>query len=229
MCEIHARAQFLVDKWKTVIDSAQSPWSWVPSSSASASHNVVDDEGVQGYLSLENVCLFKPCQKERDPNHIEEEEEVEEEAEEYEDGFTDTAMLVQRHDMTLRHYDLHILYSDSYRVPVLFFRAYFTDGSPLSLGDIEKDLPLSHANESSDSKWTFITLEEHPYLNRPWHKLHPCGTSEWMKLLYLGDSSSTDRNRVGVELYLLIWLSVVGPMVGLKVPIKAAKQLIDRS
>ena len=29
-------------------------------------------------------------------------------------------------------------------------------------------------------------------MNRPWYKLHPCGTSEWMKLLFLGELSMLD-------------------------------------
>ncbi|CAM8921675.1 unnamed protein product [Rhodiola kirilowii] len=211
--DFRVTAKVLIDKWTTVIDPDQPPWSWVPASSASH----LEEEGeIRGYLALENLCPFKPCKEERAQC-------------DKEDGFVDAANLVQHHDLTLHYYDLHIMYSDSYRVPVLYFRAYTNDGSPLCLDDVEKDLPTIYAKELSDSKWTFITQEEHPYLNRPWYKLHPCGTSEWIRLLHLGDSSLADRNRFGTELYLVSWLSVVGPMFGLKISIQARQQLIDEA
>ena len=54
-------------------------------------------------------------------------------------------------------------------------------------------------------------------MNRPWYKLHPCGTSEWMKLLFLGDESLAIKG-VAVQQYLVSWLSVVGQVVGLRIP-----------
>lgn len=54
-------------------------------------------------------------------------------------------------------------------------------------------------------------------MNRPWYKLHPCGTSEWMKLLFLGDTTHK-KNGVAIELYLVAWFSVVGQVVGLSIP-----------
>ncbi|XP_015947706.1 ubiquitin-like-conjugating enzyme ATG10 isoform X2 [Arachis duranensis] len=91
-------------------------------------------------------------------------------------------------------------------------------GQPLPFGEIEKDLPDHSAKIRSESKWTFITQEEHPYLNRPWYKLHPCGTSEWMKLLFLGDTA-LNKNGFVIEHYLVSWFSVIGQVVGLKIPL----------
>lgn len=54
-------------------------------------------------------------------------------------------------------------------------------------------------------------------MNRPWYKLHPCGTSEWMKLLFLGDTRHT-KSGVKFEQYLVSWFSVVGQVVGLRIP-----------
>lgn len=68
----------------------------------------------------------------------------------------------------------------------------------------------------------FLGLQEHPYLNRPWYKLHPCGTSECIKLLFQSDA--TIRTTSGTtELYLLSWFSVVGRMVGLSIPYEMIK------
>nr|XP_020184648.1 ubiquitin-like-conjugating enzyme ATG10 isoform X2 [Aegilops tauschii subsp. strangulata] len=88
-------------------------------------------------------------------------------------------------------------------------------GQLLTLDEIKKDLPPHSLQLLNESKWTFITREEHPHLSRPWFTLHPCGTSDWMKLLLhkLGDK---DRSLQ----YLPAWLSVAGQAVGLKIPLK---------
>ncbi|XP_047172372.1 ubiquitin-like-conjugating enzyme ATG10 isoform X2 [Vigna umbellata] len=126
----------------------------------------------------------------------------------------------------VNHYDFHIVYSSSYRVPVLYFRSYHSDGQLLSFNEIEKDLPCNSAKLLSESKWTFITNEEHPHLNRPWYKLHPCGTSEWMKLLFDGDSS-LNRNGLVIERYLVSWFSVIGQVVGLKIPLEMLDTVVS--
>ncbi|XP_020226823.1 ubiquitin-like-conjugating enzyme ATG10 isoform X2 [Cajanus cajan] len=92
-------------------------------------------------------------------------------------------------------------------------------GQLLPFNEIEKDLPGHSAKLRSESKWTFITHDEHPYLNRPWYKLHPCGTSDWMKLLFYGDSSLNKTGSV-IEQYLVSWFSVIGQVVGLKLPLE---------
>nr|XP_051218026.1 ubiquitin-like-conjugating enzyme ATG10 isoform X3 [Lolium perenne] len=88
-------------------------------------------------------------------------------------------------------------------------------GQLLTIDEIKKDLSSQSLKTLSESKWTFITREEHPHLSLPWFTLHPCGTSDWMKLLLdsLGDK---DRSLQ----YLSAWLSVVGQAVGLKIPLK---------
>ncbi|XP_059449998.1 ubiquitin-like-conjugating enzyme ATG10 isoform X3 [Corylus avellana] len=204
-----------MQKWKSVM-SAFPPWSWVPCPKqpwgASASHDV------EGYLSLENIILSCYAQEEHDEISCPQKEETScSEKEE----LIDIATL--SNCSKVPYYDLHIIYSASYRVPVLFFRAYYSDGEPLGFNAIEKDLPAHSAKALLDSKWTFITQEEHPYLNRPWFKLHPCGTSEWMKLLFHVDVSVA-KNGVTIELYLLSWLSVVGQVVGLRIPLEMLNQ-----
>lgn len=136
------------------------------------------------------------------------------------DEYIDNATLVQSYSHDVRYFDFHIVHSASYRVPVLYFRTFSSDGQPLLLEDVEKELPGNSTNVLMESKWTFITQEEHPYLNRPWYKLHPCGTSEWMKLLFLTDPSLGGSQGVPVELYLSSWISMVGQAVGLKVPLE---------
>jgi len=60
-------------------------------------------------------------------------------------------------------------------------------------------------------------LQEHPHLSNPWLTLHPCATSDWVKLL-LEETKATDKER-SLQ-YLPAWLSVVGQAVGLKIPLE---------
>lgn len=192
--DFHVAARAFTENWKQ-FNPALPPWIWVPSRLSE-----------QGYLSLEKICIVGSS-KEHEQKDVDEEEPEP----------VDNATLVETSSPQVCYYDFHILYSDSYRVPVLYFRAYCIDGQPLAWDEIEKVLPACSAKVLLESKWTFITQEEHPHLNRPWYKLHPCGTSEWMKLLFLGDESLVKKG-VAFEQYLVSWLSVVGQVVGLRIP-----------
>ncbi|KAL4378729.1 hypothetical protein GQ457_02G004870 [Hibiscus cannabinus] len=189
------------------------PWSWVlcPKHPCLASPE-------EGYLSLENICISRP--NEEDIHQISQIDNGEEQTGcSGDENFVDNATLVQSSHHELHYCDFHIVYSSIFRVPVLYFRAYCSDGRPLLLDEIEKELPVCSSKELSESKWTFITQEEHPYLKRPWYKLHPCGTNEWMKLLFLSHTANPKFEAVP-ELYLLSWFSVAGQVFGLRIPSK---------
>lgn len=207
-------AHAFVEKWRRICPDLP-PWSWIPCpiSPWFASH------AEEGYLSLEKMCLFKSNEEDHDgESYTGKEESCFSEEQE---SIDDAGMLVQCHSQEVYYYDFHIVYSSSYRVPVLYFRKQRNDGQPLDLEDIEKDLPTHSAKVLLKSKWTFITQEEHPYLKRPWYKLHPCGTSEWMKLLYRADASLVNKHEAALpEVYLMSWLSVVGQVVGLKLSLE---------
>ncbi|XP_004290115.1 PREDICTED: ubiquitin-like-conjugating enzyme ATG10 [Fragaria vesca subsp. vesca] len=198
--DFQVAARALAENWKQY-NPALPPWTWFP---CLKQPSRLSQE--QGYLSLEKICPVG-SNKEHEEKAVDE-EELEP---------VDDATLVESSGSQVCYYDFHIIYSDSYRVPVLYFRGYYIDGQPLGWDEIEKDLPVCSSKVLLESKWTFITQEEHPHLNRPWYKLHPCGTSEWMKLLFLGDESLAERG-VAVEQYLVSWLSVVGQVVGLRIP-----------
>ncbi|XVF81327.1 hypothetical protein PTKIN_Ptkin15bG0147200 [Pterospermum kingtungense] len=200
-------------KWES-LNLAFPPWSWVPC----PKHPWLASPQEEGYLSLEKICISMP--QEEDVDQTSQTDPGEEDASCLGNkDVIDDATLVQSNQDGLHHYDFHIVYSNIFKVPVLYFRAYYGDGRPLPLDEIEKELPECSSNELSKSKWTFITQEEHPYLKRPWYKLHPCGTGEWMKLLFLSDTAQP-KSQMVVELYLLSWFSVVGQVVGLRIPSK---------
>ncbi|XP_045788804.1 ubiquitin-like-conjugating enzyme ATG10 [Trifolium pratense] len=207
--EFSLSASTFSDKWK-MFNHSFPPWLWNPC----PKHHLNSSHKVEGYLSLENVCLVKSCEEEKNHRSLSWKEESN--ISQAEEPF-DHATLVCP-EFEANHYDFHIVYSPSYRVPVLYFRSYYSDGQPLPLSEIEKDLPGHSAELLLESKWTFITQEEHPYLNRPWYKLHPCGTRDWMKLLLSDTYTSSNKNFI--EQYLVSWFSVVGQVVGLKISLE---------
>lgn len=109
-------------------------------------------------------------------------------------------------------YEYHIIYSNSYSVPVLYFTASKQDGKLISLEEVWANVPDAYRERLQYEKWTFLTQQEHPYLGVPFYQLHPCHTADMMKR-----ASSVLSDRPGN--YLVTWLSTVGPVVGLDIPI----------
>ncbi|XP_031497214.1 ubiquitin-like-conjugating enzyme ATG10 isoform X4 [Nymphaea colorata] len=199
--EFQKAAKAFVQKWKGCI--SMPAWAWKPFTRLP--YTLTHDEG--GYLSLEIVY-----------KHVAEEEGYPLESSALAEEVADAATLVLDCDTETHLYDFHIIYSASYRVPILYFRGYNIGGQPLDWSTIKEDLPLSSVKMLDESRWTFITKEEHPYLKRPWFTLHPCGTGDWMKLLFLDKVASVGRAAC-IPNYVLSWLSMVGQAVGLKVPL----------
>jgi ubiquitin-like-conjugating enzyme ATG10 len=107
-------------------------------------------------------------------------------------------------------FDLHILYSSTYQVPVLYFNAFFDDAQQkqlLSLEQLWRNLTREFQNE--ELRWTFLTQGEHPLLGIPFYFVHPCESASLLKEV----SGSLE---VGWE--LSTWLSLVGPIVHYRLP-----------
>ncbi|XP_039775059.1 ubiquitin-like-conjugating enzyme ATG10 isoform X2 [Panicum virgatum] len=193
-------AAALVKRWKEIeVDDFLPDWTWKPCSKMGAPSEV------EGYLALEGV--YRGC----GGSQIDENDNS--------DGADAVACdtWVQSSSDNVHVYDFHVVYSYSYKVPVLYFQGHRSDGQLLTLDEIKHNLPSNSLKVLSESKWTFITREEHPHLSRPWFTLHPCATSDWMKLLL-------EESKVAIEeqslRYLSAWLSVVGQAVGLKIPLE---------
>ncbi|KAK1287497.1 hypothetical protein QJS10_CPB19g00772 [Acorus calamus] len=204
--EFEAAARTLCERWSSLAVSDLPLWTFINTSSSPSK--------AEFYLSLEDVYRFKNSDGVAN-NNMKGEGACS--ADEEDDDKYATALAVTC-NQDARIYDFHVVYSFSYRVPVLYFRGRRIDGQPLELQDIEKDLPQYALRTLRESKWTFITWEDHPYLHRPWYMLHPCGTSQWMKLLYNGEASPV-KDAV-IQQYLACWLSVVGQAVGLRIPLE---------
>ncbi|XP_076783241.1 ubiquitin-like-conjugating enzyme ATG10 isoform X5 [Arvicanthis niloticus] len=117
-------------------------------------------------------------------------------------------------------HEYHVLYSCSYQVPVLYFRASFLDGRPLALEDIWEGIHECYKPRLLQGPWDTITQQEHPILGQPFFVLHPCKTNELMTAV-LKNSQKINRN----VNYITSWLSIVGPVVGLNLPLSYAKAI----
>ncbi|XP_066299229.1 ubiquitin-like-conjugating enzyme ATG10 isoform X1 [Branchiostoma lanceolatum] len=116
-------------------------------------------------------------------------------------------------------YQYHVLYSTSYSVPVLYFIASRPDGSLASLDEVWSIVPGSFQSRLQDDRWTFLTQQEHPVLGCPMFQLHPCHTATMMQPL-MQETQDKDRGSCN---YLVSWLSSVGPVVGLNLPLSYAQ------
>lgn len=117
-----------------------------------------------------------------------------------------------------------IAYSDTFQVPVLYFHVHHQDGSPCIRSHVvrwlcpetEDSIDKTVDNFQMDS-WEFISQEQHPHTCFPSYFLHPCRTSERIRLLQQTSSFSDDGERINL---LWVWMSMILPAVNHPIPSK---------
>lgn len=100
-------------------------------------------------------------------------------------------------------WEYHVIYSESYEVPVIYFCASNQSGVPL---DLEQTLFISNRSYSREDLSRAISQVEHPFLFRPFFMVHPCKTKNFMQ----------PHIDVDPDNYLICWLSTIGTIIGLK-------------
>jgi ubiquitin-like-conjugating enzyme ATG10 len=111
-------------------------------------------------------------------------------------------------DQNCLKYDFHVVFSESYSVPVLYFNISHLDGSLLSLDEIWN----LFKHKKNSNMYETITQQEHPILQRPFFVLHPCHTENLLR--QVTDQSAKKR--------FLFWLSIYGQSIGLPLSINYA-------
>jgi hypothetical protein len=99
-----------------------------------------------------------------------------------------------------------MVYSETYRVPVLYFHVQEMNGAPYTRQKVLKWLyPNAHGVKDT---WEFVSQEEHSFTGLPSFFLHPCQTSQRLRLV----------NKMGDKSILWTWMSMILPVVNHAIP-----------
>jgi hypothetical protein len=119
-----------------------------------------------------------------------------------------------------------IVYSDTYRVPVLYFHVQqlMKNGAPCTRSHVVEWLLPSNIDDDDDDDddrkgqpqdtWEFISQQEHPCTGVPSYFLHPCQTAQRMKMLNSSTTTTSDNNTA----LLWTWMSMILPAVSQSIP-----------
>lgn len=109
--------------------------------------------------------------------------------------------------------EYHVIYSQSYSVPVLYLRAYSTGGNLLKPEEFLNVINKEESNMCDNLlRDRGLMPMPHPYFQTPFHQLHPCKTAELMHHFKSDENSN----------YLVSWLSSIGPLMGIHLDFKYA-------
>ncbi|XP_010876467.2 ubiquitin-like-conjugating enzyme ATG10 isoform X2 [Esox lucius] len=174
----------------------------------SSNPNQITDQYIQGASSDQRQGRTSPFtpHKENDDDHNDEQY--------YDDDDGAVCCMQDSRSSGVIQYEYHILYSYSYQTPVLYFRASTLEGRSLSLEEVWDGVHPNYRQRLQHGPWDTITQQEHPLLGQSFFVLHPCRTEEFMRPVL--QAALEEHRQVN---YVVTWLSVVGPVVGLDVPL----------
>ncbi|KAJ1954122.1 hypothetical protein GGI12_005864 [Dipsacomyces acuminosporus] len=114
--------------------------------------------------------------------------------------------------------EYHVLYSRTWRVPLLFFRV-LSDKSEaiMDTSRVSQMLVSDSCVREAMSAVEFggaLGIQDHPVYGVPFMYLHPCNTAQLLQAV----SSERHQIRIGAREYIAAWLSLVGPAAGLYLP-----------
>ena len=110
--------------------------------------------------------------------------------------------------------ELHIVHSESYRVPVLLLQGQHPDGAPWTPDELRAHLRRRDASGVTPLSGNVVSQLEHPVLCVPSCCVDPCETASLMKSLLSGGTPAPEEADGGRLDYLSAWWSVLAPLVG---------------
>ncbi|KAJ2850598.1 E2-like conjugating enzyme atg10 [Coemansia brasiliensis] len=111
--------------------------------------------------------------------------------------------------------EYHVVYSASWRVPVLYMRVVLSEPSRVVL-DAEQVTNLLVADQQVRGAIKAVEfggalgIQDHPVLNEPFVYLHPCHTATLLRAVGV---------TIDAKNYMSAWLSLTGSAVGLTLPL----------
>lgn len=116
-----------------------------------------------------------------------------------------------------------MIYSESYNVPVLYLNAFQANGKQLNPSEF-KQIFMDYEQIKKDTSQerqmlvNLLSQQEHPILFKPFYFIHPCKTSEWMKLTEL-------TKQVDGANYTLKWLSFIFFALNIEFDVRFGKKI----
>ena len=161
------------------------------------------------------------------------------------EAFTELSSTFLADDDDETVWNLSIVYSDTWQVPVLYFTVEWrTHGQPCTRTEIGQLLrhvvvvdpqePTEHNDDDDDDDWLsedFVSATEHPIHGTPCYFLHPCQTAERLRMMMIvvchdrenenvakRTSHSVQDNDTSSALHLWSWFSLILPALGFSIP-----------
>ncbi|KAJ2822082.1 hypothetical protein FBU31_004698 [Coemansia sp. 'formosensis'] len=117
--------------------------------------------------------------------------------------------------------EYHIVYSATWRVPVLYVRVVTNSGEVVLDSERVCDLVTEDAEiRRAMAAVPFggaLGVTDHPELGVPFLYLHPCHTADLLRAV-AAPSAQGAGLKVGPDEYLAVWMSLSGAAVGLTLP-----------
>lgn len=114
--------------------------------------------------------------------------------------------------LTTFEWRFSVIYSDTWRVPIMYFTVQDVAGNLCSREQVLQML----SNATTQDSWDFLSFDEHPVTGTPSCFLHPCQTEARLEML-MSDKSNSDT--------LLAWLSMILPAVGHSLSAKTFQEI----
>jgi hypothetical protein len=117
-----------------------------------------------------------------------------------------------------------IVYSSTYRAPVLYFHVQSPGGHPCGRQDVLEMLGQWGDGETINDTWEFVSQEEHPFSGYPSFFLHPCQSAHRLQLMTIsgsvsgGDDVDESYEETWGTTAIWAWMSMILPAVGHAIP-----------
>ncbi|KAJ2198859.1 E2-like conjugating enzyme atg10 [Coemansia sp. RSA 355] len=112
--------------------------------------------------------------------------------------------------------EYHVVYSASWRVPVLYVRVHTNAGVEMDCTRVTDMLVTDSKVRGAMDAVEFggaLGIQDHPELNEPFMYLHPCHTATLLRAVAPAHGVEIDQRN-----YISSWLSLTGAAVGLFLP-----------
>jgi len=175
-----------------------------------------ENEQVDQHFNASAECLNESCRKSKNPQSV---------------------MFLEYHVIYSVSYSVPVLYLRGFdavggvlRIDKLIKNGeFFNDQQGIPKNKVVDLKSVSEINDISDMPECLsidnnfvrpdtFSQAPHPLFFEPFYQLHPCHTSHWMKMMYSAKEAkinSTTKMQLSMKNYITIWLSFVGPFVGL--------------